>query len=143
MFKNAKLQNQDLKSASDFAQWLSEINLFAQETQHELHEVAGLLNLALAHEHRVDLDLGSSLNSNQSAEMSTDGQRNPELHSDSESADSLASLQDKLAKQINSKRTPASPQRPESTGGFSSSKNESSSEYPLRYRDPKSKDSSF
>lgn len=38
----------EIKSPSDFEQWLNEINLFAQEMHAELHEIGGLLSMSLA-----------------------------------------------------------------------------------------------
>ena len=113
MFKPSKSQTQDLKSASDFEQWLSEINLFAQETQTELHEVAGLLNLALANDHPVELDVRNRLSSSSHWESTADSSGELAEHAEAEGDDYLASLQHKLAKQLKAKRNLTFPPQPE------------------------------
>ena len=109
MSEPIRSQNQDLKSASDFEQWLSEIILFAQETQSELHEVAGLLNLALASDHHRELAVGNRLSASSHLESASSSMGEMTQPSDSEGDDYLASLQNKLSKQLKSKRSPALP----------------------------------
>lgn len=102
MNKPVKPAKQGLKSASDFEQWLNEIYLFAHETQAELHEIAGALNLALASDPLGDLNersrLSLSLNSVQHVDADREFPQQPTADSDVQ----MASLQRKLAQQLKS-----------------------------------------
>ncbi len=81
--------NNNNGSLPDFDQWLGEINLFKQETQSELDDVARLLNLALTN--RYDQTKATSLTANMN--YSPEGAGGP-----------LASIKSKLASQLRSQQ---------------------------------------
>jgi hypothetical protein len=87
-----------LKSVSDFEQWLNEINLFAQEAQSELHDIAGILNVTLAGTSPRQLNPRDE-SGRAAAAMSQSAARL------AESDDPLSSLQQKLAQQLKASRT--------------------------------------
>lgn len=97
----------ELKSASDFEQWLNEINLFAQEMQTELHEIAGMLSVALSS--------GYATPPRPSAAYKTEpGQTMSPLASsvdptDDSAGESLSALRRKLAQQLKSSQATSSP----------------------------------
>jgi hypothetical protein len=100
MSENQITAKRSLKSVSDFEQWLNEINLFAQEAQSELHEIAGILNVALADTSprhpmpRTSSEQPQSSSADKAAHAPKDD-------------DPLASLQQKLAQQLKATRTAA------------------------------------
>ncbi len=106
-----QIPKRQLKSTSDFEQWLSEVNLFAQETLNELHEVAGLLKIALPRDQQSKLKTTNNFapSRGQSSPFERHYVSGDQLNSDSD--DPFASLQNKLAKQLkaapNSNTNPA------------------------------------
>jgi hypothetical protein len=143
MSKTVKTQQQNRKSASDLEQWLSEINLFTQETQSELHDIAGLLNLALANDHHRELDVGSRLNAGGPLEATTGTSAALSRPSDAEGDDNLASLQHKLSKQLKSKRSSSLPSHSEPPIGEPNTARPGGSENSNRFGDLNADDRSF
>ncbi len=143
MSKLTKAAKGERKSASDFEQWLSEINLFAQETLSELHEVAGLLNCALACDHHRELEVGNHLSTNSRLEspIGNSGEATPT--SESEGDEYLASLQNKLTKQLKSKRSSALPSLSDTPVSDPHTKSPIVGESANRYGDPNATDPSF
>ncbi len=100
----------ELKSTSDFEQWLTEVNLFAQETLNELHDVAGLLKIALPRDQQGNLKTTNNFATSRgpSSPFERHYESSDQLNSDSD--DPFASLQNKLAKQL--KTAPSSNTNP-------------------------------
>lgn len=108
MHKPTKSPTRDLRSASDFEQWLNEIKLFAHETQTELHEISGLLNVALANEPGLDLRSADPRERRGEFDLAASRPIEQSQPGDSTSDEQLATLQQKLANQLKSKQRPTS-----------------------------------
>ncbi len=100
----------ELKSTSDFEQWLTEVNLFAQETLNELHEVAGLLKIALPRDQHVDQKTISNFAPRSEDRSSANAHFASGDRLNTDHDDPFASLQNKLAKQL--KAAPSSSSNP-------------------------------
>jgi hypothetical protein len=107
MHPSDKSRKQELKSASDFEQWLNEISMFTQEMQAELHEIGGILSVALATGQSWQVDTSRWKNTANESPSEAQSTGRAEFSNTSEN-DSLAMLRKKLAQQLKASQTVAS-----------------------------------